>query len=54
MLHKKEQRHGASDGLQYLAVEFQLSVRNSHKFLNALVAMPEVVAIERTGVLSPK
>ena len=49
ILHKKEQGHRASDGLQHLAVEFQLSARNSHEFLNALVAMPEVVAIERIG-----
>ena len=44
-----EQLDGASDGLQHLAVEFQMSARTSHEFLNALVAMPEVVAIERIG-----
>jgi putative Mg2+ transporter-C (MgtC) family protein len=49
ILHKKEQLDGASDGLQHLAVEFQMSTRTSHEFLNALVAMPEVVAIERIG-----
>lgn len=50
IFHKKEQQqHRASDGLQHWSVEFQLSARNSHEFLNALVAMPEVVAIERIG-----
>jgi putative Mg2+ transporter-C (MgtC) family protein len=49
ILHRKEQRDRAGDRLQQLAVEFQLSARNSHEFLNALVAMPEVVAIERIG-----
>jgi putative Mg2+ transporter-C (MgtC) family protein len=47
ILHKNRWRHEASAGLQNLAVEFQLSARASHEFLNALVAIPEVVAIER-------
>jgi hypothetical protein len=42
-----EARFEASGGLQHLAAEFQLSARNSHEFLNALVAMPEIAAIER-------
>ena len=49
ILHKMEQLDGASDGLQHLAVEFQMSACTSHEFLNALVAMPQVVAIERIG-----
>ena len=47
ILHKNKWRHEAPAGLQNLAVEFQLSARASHEFLNALVAIPEVVAIER-------
>jgi putative Mg2+ transporter-C (MgtC) family protein len=44
ILHKNEWRHEA--GLKNMAVEFQLPARTSHEFLNALVAIPEVIAIE--------
>jgi len=45
--HAKEQRRAGSEGRQLLAIEFQLSTRDVHELLRALVAIPEVVAIER-------
>jgi putative Mg2+ transporter-C (MgtC) family protein len=38
----------AGTGRRGLDIEFQLSARSAHDFLSALVAIPEVVAIERT------
>jgi putative Mg2+ transporter-C (MgtC) family protein len=47
ILHAKEQPHDASGGRRHWVIEFQLSARNKHEFLSALVATPEIVAIER-------
>jgi putative Mg2+ transporter-C (MgtC) family protein len=49
ILQAKEQGRDAHGGRRGLDIEFQLSPRSAHEFLSALVAMPEVVAIERTG-----
>jgi putative Mg2+ transporter-C (MgtC) family protein len=47
ILRAKEQPQEASGGRCQLVIEFQLSARGKHEFLSALVAMPEIVAIER-------
>jgi putative Mg2+ transporter-C (MgtC) family protein len=47
ILHAKEQPHDAAGGRSELVIEFQLSARSKHEFFAALVAMPEIVAIER-------
>jgi putative Mg2+ transporter-C (MgtC) family protein len=47
-LRAKEQPQAeVSGGRCQLVIEFQLSARNKHDFLSALVAMPEIVAMER-------
>jgi putative Mg2+ transporter-C (MgtC) family protein len=48
ILHAKEQCRDVLGGRRGLDIEFQLSARSAHDFLSALVAIPEVVAIERT------
>ena len=47
ILHAKESSRDVPGGRRGLDIQFQLSARTAHEFLSALVAMPEVVAIER-------
>jgi putative Mg2+ transporter-C (MgtC) family protein len=47
IFHAKQQSHDAAGGRGQLVIEFRLSARSKHEFLSALVAMPEIVEIER-------
>src|ERR1700732_1440403 len=47
ILHAKEKPNDASEGHQRLVIEFRLSTRQTHEFLSLLVAVPEIVGIER-------
>jgi putative Mg2+ transporter-C (MgtC) family protein len=47
ILHAKEKPNDASEGYQRLVIEFRMSTRQTHEFLSLLVAVPEIVGIER-------
>jgi hypothetical protein len=47
IFHAKQQSHDAAGRRGQLVIEFRLSARSKHEFLSALVAMPEIVEIER-------
>jgi putative Mg2+ transporter-C (MgtC) family protein len=47
ILHTKQQPRDAADKRGQLVVELRLSARSKHEFFSALVAMPEIVALER-------
>jgi putative Mg2+ transporter-C (MgtC) family protein len=47
ILHTKQQSHEASGGRCQLDLKFHLSARSKHDFLYALVAIPQIVSIER-------